>query len=417
MNRRPRPEAPGRKVEIATVVSAEIPRQTNLLASIVPLESIDLYARASGILERQVVRVGDRVKKGDLPATVNAPELIAEVDQARAKVSQAKARGRAGEGGRPARRGPATARADAAQVDAGRAAVTSGESRRAFGQKQAERIEGLRARNAVSNDVADGAKNQVDQARGTLTTAKSKLEASQANLDGSRARIVQVKAGVAAAQADLQAAEAALSKAVTLLQQTIIRSPIDGVVARQSFHVGDFIRSGDQAGVRPVLTVVRTDRVLLNVHVPQPDALLVKRGAPVTVRVSGIPGRQFAGKVAEVGYSLEVGLLGVGVEVDNSDGRLRPGLSGTAAIELDDRYSALVIPTSALLTVPAGPGDAQCYTVGGGRAVLTRITVGQVSGDRVEVVRGLKAGDRVVARPEKGLKDGQVIEPGETRRP
>ncbi len=405
-----KPKTSGREYVIAPVAAMNLARVTNVIGSIVPFESIDLYARSPGVLKTQEVDIGDAVKRGQALATVYVPELIADVEQAKARIVQSKARvdqARTTVVVAEASRRAATAEAEAALAEATAAEATLG-----YRQKQFDRIGGLIARAAVEPRLGEEAQDRLDEAKAALAAAKAKILTTKAGLDGADAKVAQAKADVAGAEADLRVAEAGLDKAELLVGQSTIASPIDGVVTRRSFHPGDFVRAGDQPGAVPVLTIVRADRVRVVVNVSERDATMLKKGAPATIRLGAGPGRTYDGKVSRMAFALEPNsqTLRVEVDLDNPDGSIHPGQSGIATIDLGARRPRLVIPGSALF-IFGDPRSSACYRVEGGRSILTRIAIDRIADDRIEVVEGLKEGDRVITNPDRGLKDGEPVPP------
>jgi RND family efflux transporter MFP subunit len=399
----------GRKVAVATAATSDVARTTVQAGSVAPFESIDVYSRAPGILMTQAVDVGDAVKRGQVLAAMDARELMAEVDQARARLDQARAKLMQAQASVSAAQ--AAAKANAAQLDATKSELAAAEASQTYRTRQLERMKGLAERGAVEQRLVDETQDRADEARAAAASAKAKLATAQAGQDEVHARVQQAKADVSAAEAQVRLEEAALEKAKVLAEGANIASPIDGVVSRRNFHPGDFVRPGGQPGAVPLLTIVRADRVRVAVEVPDSVAVGLSRGALATVRVDALNGRTYEATVSRLGYTVNPATqtLRVEVDLDNPDGRLRPGQYGQVAIDLEPRRPRLVIPGLALVHVQDQQA-AECFRVEGGRAVLTRIKFERIDGERVAVVDGLKPGDRVVVAPLRDLKDGEAVE-------
>ena len=235
---------------------------------------------------------------------------------------------------------------------------------------------------------------------------------ASAGREGAEAKLPEAKADVEAAGADLRAAEAGLLKAELLVQQATIASPLDGIVTRRNFQPGDFVRSGDQAGARPLVSIVNAGKVRVVVAIANADVPFLAPGAPATVRLDSAGERSYKGTIARTAYALDptTATLRAEIDFDNADGRLRPGQTATVVIDLEGHTRHLSIPRSAVITV--GPGSAEILRIEGGRAVRTQISVVSLSGaePRVEVTKGLKEGDRVVVRPEPNRMEDQPVE-------
>ena len=136
------------------------------------------------------------------------------------------------------------------------------------------------------------------------------------------------------------------------------------------------------------------------------------KGDPAIIRLDAIPDRVFEGTVTRTAYaeSAESRTLRTEIDLDNADGRLRPGQFGLVTIVLARYRNRLTIPTSAIVGAPRAGGKATCFQVQHGRAVRAEIKVGVDNGKRIEVLEGLKEGGDVVADPVDGLSDGQLID-------
>jgi cobalt-zinc-cadmium efflux system membrane fusion protein len=260
------------------------------------------------------------------------------------------------------------------------------------------------------------ARARADLARRTL----ARLEQLAAENVVPARRVQEAKAEAATADAQLQAATAALhafgvdpttsvgdpARAARLE----LRSPIDGVVIERAAMRGQL---ADPA--QPLVRVADLDELWLDVHAFERDAVRVASGAAARVRFTALPGREFGGTVALVGSRVDPQsrTIPVRIVVGNRDGLLRPGMSATAEVPLADATSrVLAVPASSLqrladgwvVFLPRGEGTFEVRPVGRGRDL----------GGEVEVVSGLRPGERVVvdgafllkAEAEKGRGGG-----------
>jgi RND family efflux transporter MFP subunit len=181
-------------------------------------------------------------------------------------------------------------------------------------------------------------------------------------------------------------------------------------VTRRGCHPGEFVRSGTEVGSVPVLSIVGARKMKVVVNVPDRVAPFLDKGDPATVEMNAVEGRKFVGVIARTAFAEDPGTqsLRAEIDLDNDDGRLRPGQAGIVTISVRAR-DILAIPVTALFDAPVGR-DGACFRVLDGRAVRTLVTRGEVQGDRVEVLKGLKEGDTVIVQPRAaGISDGQLI--------
>ena len=138
------------------------------------------------------------------------------------------------------------------------------------------------------------------------------------------------EAGVAVAQANLEKSEVRLAFAT-------IRAPFDGVVTQRNFFPGDFIRSANQGGNEPLLTVQRVDKMRMIVAVPDRDVPFVDVGAAVEVEIDALPGKKWLAKVSRIAGFEDPRTRTMRVEIDlpNPTGQIRPGMNGKATIVLE----------------------------------------------------------------------------------
>lgn len=185
------------------------------------------------------------------------------------------------------------------------------------------------------------------------------------------------------------------------LQDTVLRSPLDGAVRERRVTAGEYRAPGT-----PVLTIVRTHPLRLQLSIPERDTPGLAIGLPVRVRVEG-DAQTHTGRLARIGAAIDETNRTLPVEavVPNPMGTLRPGQFGTAEIIVSEDDSALVIPRDAIVTFA---GVQKVLAVRDGRAHEQRIRTGRRDGDRVEVVEGVRGGDLVVRDPGD-LVDGMPV--------
>jgi RND family efflux transporter MFP subunit len=185
------------------------------------------------------------------------------------------------------------------------------------------------------------------------------------------------------------------------LQDTVLRSPLEGAVRERQVTVGEYREPGT-----PVLTIVRTDPLRLQLSVPERETADLKRGLAVRVRVEGDT-TEHDGRLERIGAAIDETNRTLPVEavVRNPRRALRPGQFATAEIIVDESDRALVIPTDALVTFA---GVQKVLLVKDGHAHEQRIRIGRHEGGRVEVLEGLANGDIVIRMPGD-LVDGMPV--------
>jgi Cu(I)/Ag(I) efflux system membrane fusion protein len=182
----------------------------------------------------------------------------------------------------------------------------------------------------------------------------------------------------------------AIARAGAPLEQVPVRSPASGFVIEKNVVAGSAVAAGER-----LLRIAPLDRVWLEAEVYESELGLVRVGAPVTVTLPYAPGRSWDGKIAWVSPTLtdETRTTQVRIELPNPDLELRPDMY--ANVELSaPRGMRTLVPESAVLY--AGERSFVFLDLGGGRFRPQRVEVGMRSGERVEILSGLEAGQRIV---------------------
>jgi RND family efflux transporter MFP subunit len=217
-----------------------------------------------------------------------------------------------------------------------------------------------------------------------------------------------------AAEAELRIATAAVDRLqaerrqqAEIVARHTLAAPFPGMVSRKLAEVGEWVETGT-----PVVELVDTQRLRLDVQAPQERYYQIAPGAPVEVRAGALNGRVFAGRVAAKvpvkDPSARTFLVRVAVE--DAGGRLTPGMSAEALFSLRGEGEALVVPRDAIVRQP--DGGAAVWVVNGTSpaSVSARpVRLGRALAGGIEIVSGLEAGERVVLRGNETLREGQPV--------
>ncbi|MGB6848189.1 MAG: efflux RND transporter periplasmic adaptor subunit [Thermoanaerobaculia bacterium] len=198
-------------------------------------------------------------------------------------------------------------------------------------------------------------------------------------------------------------AEARLGAMRLALEKSEIKAPWGGQVATKRVEVGDYAAPG-----QPMLELVEVRRLKVRAPASSADVPYLRVGVPVTVRFDVMPGEEFHGEVVRLGAELDpdTRTLDVEAELDNSDGRLRPGMFGRMEIPRQTLSAALLVPLSAVVDFEA---EKVVYVVEDDRARRQVVSLGPVVGERVVVTTGVAGGDRVVVSGQQQVADGQRV--------
>ena len=267
----------------------------------------------------------------------------------------------------------------------------------------------VRAGQVVAEIETPPLEDQQRQARAALAQAKAALENARLNLARTERlfergiaagkEIEDARAQAAAAEAGLEQAEAALATADRQLGRAHVRSPISGQVVKRFVGVGEQV---DGTPGQPLLEVANVDRVEVAAHVAADHLGRVRVGQSAAIVSDAWPDRTFDGEVIAIAPAVDPATNAalVRIRVKNPERRLKIGMFAQARIGLSEKKGVLVVPPSA---VSKGDEGAAVYVVSGEEAVRTPVKIGLETPEAVELLSGVKEGQRVLTSGIHGL--------------
>ena len=254
---------------------------------------------------------------------------------------------------------------------------------------------------------------QLESERLTLEVDRARAQFLQLQSDYTRAERVYGQKLISREQFDrsrfeLDVAKAALDLAELNLRESTIVAPIDGVISARPIKVGHTVQVGNA-----LFEITQLDALEAHLHVPEREIHKLAPDQAAVVRVDAWPEAQFEGRVARINPVVDAGsgTVKVTVAMNNSDGRLRPGMFGRLQVQYDRREAALLIPKDAVLIEDA---SASVFTVAEGKASRRNVRLGYSNDWQYEVLEGLNEGEQVVTTGRASLKDGAPAEIVET---
>src|SRR5262245_6623827 len=337
-------------VRVAAVLASAPDVVVTLPATTLPFTSANIYARASGYISERNVDIGDRVRKGQLLAQINAPELDRQIAQNEATLAQ------------------------------NQASLQQAEANRDLARVTWQRNSTLVKQGWVTQQQGD--------------TDRLTLQAQQAAVD--------------AAKQFVAAQEGLLSVLHQQKSYQSVVAPFDGVVTQRNINVGDLVQA-DAASGTFMFSMVQSDVIRVQVYVPQDQAFGVKPGIDAVVSVPEIPNRTFAGRVTRIADALQPGTRTLLTEIDipNPDGALTPGIYCLVDLHIPRSTPTFTVPSNAVIFNRDG---LQVAVIDGGVARIRKISVARDLGTQVEVRDGVKQGDQVILNPAVDLEDGGKVE-------
>ena len=315
--------AAGTKAELVEVTQPErrtLTRPLTMPATLMADEQVDMLAKTSGYVTEVVVDIGSRVKKGDVLAIIDVPEMMDELRQAQA-VQAAK-----------------------------NAKVTQAEALRETAKAEVQRSAAEYALHKITHDRKVALRKQNVIPEQELDEAKNQLAVAEASQKIARAKVASGQADVAVAKAEVLMAVATVARIKTLMEYATIRAPFDGVITERFIDPGDFVRSAAGGAAEPLLWIAKTDRIRLSLEIPEMDSTSVKVGTPVEILVKALGTNPFPGTITRTAVALRASTrtMRAEVDLDNADGLFAPGMYAQVTIKLEIKENALMIPSKAI---------------------------------------------------------------------
>jgi membrane fusion protein, multidrug efflux system len=205
------------------------------------------------------------------------------------------------------------------------------------------------------------------------------------------------------AEAEVERARASLSLARLKLGKTKITSPLACVVKEKRVSAGDFVKNGT-----PLFVIIQPNPIKLRFTVPEKDVGRLKINQEVILKVDGFPGSEFKGKVNIVFPHVEEKTRTLQVEalVPNNSGILKPGLFAKVTLYTAGEKDTIVVPVTSLLYEAE---KVKVFVVDGDRAREREAKLGSKYGEMMEIIEGVKEGEKVVAFGQQNLSEGAKV--------
>ena len=372
-------------VESALVQRASLQRTVTAEAILYPLHQAALVPKISAPVEKFYVNRGSRVRQGQLLAVLENRDLSAAAEQSKGEWEQAQAAYET-----------TTVATVPEEVQKAQLDATASKQALEAEQKVYAARQNLYKQGALPRKDLDAAALSLTQARNAYDIAQQHLNSL---LKTSKAQELRSAQGqLAAAKGKYQGAEAQLG-------YSEIRSPISGVITDRPLYPGEMATAGT-----PLLTVMDLSHVIAKAHIPQTEAALLKVGDKASLTNPSLS-EPLPGKVAVVSPALDPNSTTVEVWVDaaNPHQELKPGTSVSLSMLAQTIPDALTVPASAVLT--ESDGTTSVMVIGDdSRAHQHDVKIGVRQDKQVQIVSGVKAGDRVVTAGAYGLPDNTRVQ-------
>lgn len=338
-------------------VKLTLPGQTE------PFFSSTIYPRATGYVAERRVDIGSHVKKGDLLIRIAAPDLDAQLAQAKGQLEQT-----------VAAQGQANAQLAQSNANLSLAQVTS---------KRFETLTKQGYQTVQNND------NQSTQ-----------VQSQEANVESA-------KAAIKVADANTQAAQASVQRLDAMVSFERVVAPFDGVITTRGVDIGDLVNADNHTG-SPLFTVAADKVLRVTVHVPQANAYAIKDGLLGTAYLPQKPEQTFSGRIARSSIALlnSARTLDTEVDIENPTGALKPGAYVDVTFDIPRERPNVVLPAE---TIVFNQNGLQVAAVQDDQVRFQTISIYRDFGKTFEVRDGVSGGEQIIMNPPPDLRDGQKV--------
>ncbi len=362
-------EAVAKPVQVEVVRRDSVRRAVDVVGTLAAVDQVTISSEADGKVSRILADLGDRVTAGQVLIQIDREKQQYSYEQQQAVLARTLAQYGAPD--------PQHLPEIEKTPDAQRANADLVQAAQAF-----DRASELHKRTLISQQALDD--------------ARAILQSKRASYDAALQNAKNLRAGI-------QASEATMKLAGRQLRDTDIRAPFDGYVEKRLVNLGELVRTQ-----MPVMAVVRLDPLKVIAEIPERMAPWISAGQAVDLLVDAYAGRTFTGKVSRISPGVNTATRAFPMEalVPNASAVLKPGTFARVHIESGKVDTVLTLPYAAL---QYRYGVNRVFVVDGGKLVLRELAVGERLGDRIEILNGVKAGERVAVTDVDTLTDGALV--------
>lgn len=372
-----------KNVKVLQASVSSIETDVEYSSKLKPVQEISISPKIAGKVASLRADIGSIVQKGQVLFTLDSSDLQAQLQQQQAglQLNQANYEKTIGSS-----MDQQVLQAQQAQQNA---QIAYNNAKDSF-----DKYQKLYDSGAVSKQSLDDAKQKLDNAVVALNTANDSL------------KLLTEKSGpqsVDVASAQVRQAQAGVNYASIQVQNTVITSPISGVVSVRNVEEGEIASSAT-----PSFTVIDTSTMIAEVDVPDNLIEKIKNGQTVSVKINALNGKSIDGVVDSISPAADskTQYYAVKVKLDNADNELKPGMFARVILPQDKKDGVLTVPNEA---IKVESGVSYVYTVVNGSVKKIAVTTG-LSNDKIsEITEGIKPGDSLITEGQIFLNDGEKV--------
>lgn len=397
-----RPAAPPPlAITVAPVQTRTVQRTVETTGSLLAWEEVALNTAVAGRAARLLVDLGDRVKAGQVLAELDRREFALAVEQAEAALRAAR------DQVKRARAQVAGAEANLRQVRESLKTWEANDNRARAALEEAranlERARQLLQQELIAARDFDAARTQYESMLAQYQTSQVERTQYPDRVRVAEAQLQSERSSLEVAESEVKQREAGLGIATKRLADASLTAPIAGVIAKRHVNPGEYLKENTT-----VFTIVQDNPLKYSGTVPERAALEVRPGRVVRLQVDPVPGRLFEGRITRVSPAVDVSQRTVALEaeVPNAQGLLKPGLFARGAVAIREDPGVAFVPEQA---VSYFVGITKVFVVADGKTQERAVKVGEKRDGMVEILEGVRPGERVATSSLAQLYDGAPV--------
>jgi RND family efflux transporter MFP subunit len=362
-------DVPAKSIKVEAVRQETVRRSVEVVGTLAAVDQVTISSEADGKVSKILADLGDRVSAGQALISLDNEKQQYNFDQQKAALARALAQYGAPD--------PQHLPEIEKTPDVQKANADLSQATQAY-----DRANELFKRSLVPRQTLDDAE----------ATRESKRASYESALQGAKNL-----------RASIQAAEASMKLADRQFRDTEIRAPFDGYVEKRFVNLGELVKTQ-----MPVIAVVRVDPLKVIAEIPEKMAPWIHDGQPVGLSVDAYQDRTFVGKVSRISPAVNTATRAFPFEalVPNKDAVLKPGTFARVHIESGKLDEVMTLSYSAL---QYRYGVNRVFVVDNDKLIVRELKVGDRIGDRIEILSGVSAGDRVAVTDVEKLADGTKV--------
>jgi len=361
-------------VRTTTVQRIAVQRQIDLSGNLVSNDQVKISTEVAGTVLEANIEIGQEVRAGQVLIKLDERELQFARDRAESALRQTEAQ---------------------LGIDSAKPLVVPPD----------EQIASVRT--AIAN--RDDAKTKYLQAQELVRKGlipKADLDTNETRLKVTEATLQSALESIRSLKASLQDRRAAVQLAQKKIEDSTVRSPVNGVISERLVQRGEFVRENTQ-----IATIVQLNPLQLRTAVQEKFSSLIQPGLPVQFAVEPFPGQVFTGRIANISPSIDQGTrtFPVEVRVENANRKLKPGFFAKGVILTGRDSNVMAVPEDAVSTLA---GVSSVFVIANGIVRQQSVTLGAHEGKFLEILDGLQGNEMLAVSNLNQLVTGTAVKTG-----